>query len=203
MVDSLKIITDRFENFIKRTLIPSSTFLFFLMLFDLTKDEENKILTFLSTVDSTIVIVIIFMLFVGLGTLLTIIHQMLYDNFLKGNFESMFDFYAEDKYLIKLREELQENFEDAKATDYLLYQQIKAHFRNKKREIDTSRYVDDAKTIGISFVSMIIVLIIFAFTQENFIVLIATPFIYIIGRELIKSKYRSRAIHLYTVYLDK
>jgi hypothetical protein len=199
-MDSLKIIIETFEKFIKRSLMPSSSFLLLLILYDTIINEKESILKIFENNTSTITIVIFFISFFGLSTILTIIHQAVYDNSLKNNFNGFIGFSIENRYLEKLRKEVQDSLDKPESTDYLLYQQIKATLR----DIDTSRYVDDAKTIGISFVS-ILIMFGFAIYNKNLspFYILGMIVIYLIGRELVKSKYRSRAIHLYTNYLAK
>ena len=199
VVEIIKI----FERFIKRSLLPSSSFLLFLIIYDIFINRENPILDYLKKFDSTLMIIVIFMLFIGLSTILSILHQAVYDNFLKKDFELYFYKHTDNAYLKELREKVQTSCNRPKATDYLLYQLIKA----KYSDLDTKRYVDDAKTIGISFISFIIILIATIVKIKSIPVTIGSIvlilFLYILGKELIKSKYRSRAIFLYTNYLNR
>ena len=125
----------------------------------------------------------------------------------------IFLFKNENKDLDDYRKDVITKLNTKFKTDYLLYQQLGFIANRDNTKFDTKRYVDDAKTIGIFFISLIIILIIFIFhlvLNTNQIILnfsyifslfIATYYLYYLGKELILSKYRSRAIRIYTNYM--
>ena len=193
-------IVKSFETFIKRSLLPSSSFLLFLILYDYFLNDE-ELLDLLRCVNSMMMIVVVFMLFIGLSTILSIIHQAIYDNFLKENFDGLCKKYPDNLFLKILRKDVQEALDYPDSTDYMLYHKIRTTL--EKDDIDASRYVDGTKAIGITFVSMMIMLIVTICTHKSILCFIALFPIYFIGRELIKSKYRSRAIFIYSIYLNK
>jgi len=215
-MDSIKIIIERFESFIKRSLMPSASFLMLYMVFDILCNN-SKFLDFLNNeAHSTLLLIVLFIVFSGLSTLLTILHQFFYDNRLKENFDGNTFFNSENEALGEMRKKVMRILKIEKSNDYLLYQIIGKKMKNLKKDINTGRYIDDIKTIGIFFISFIIVLSVsilhYIYTTENSIFLevvifislvISIYLIYHLGKELIKSKYRSRAIRIYTNYLDE
>jgi len=207
-MESIKEIVKIFENFIKRSLIPSSTFLLLLVLYEVFFNDGKNILLYINNCKSTTILVItLFMLFIGASIILKTIHQAIFDNFLKGDFDNILNFGSfkvENSYLKELRNEVQKVLNRENTKDYMLYQYIKADFKRRGEYEDTSRYIDDAKQIGILFSSVLIIFLFLAiYKKVDFWYIILIVPIYLLGRELIKSKYRSRAIHLYTVFLAK
>ena len=105
------------------------------------------------------------------------------------------------------------------STDNLLYQILGKKAQKKGKNLQTTRYVDDAKSIGIFFISLMIILIIITLniitsndhTNISTILkvfsigslFLSLYYIYYLGQELIRSKYRSRAIRIYTNYLEE
>jgi hypothetical protein len=213
-MDSLAVVIKSFENFIKRSLLPSSSFLMMYMLFDIYAND-GVLLAFLQEKTSSLMLITILIIFTGLSTFLTIFHQFIYDNNLKENYDGLFLFKADTKNLKTLREKVIESLKIEKTSDYLLYQTLGRKAKKSGNEINTSRYVDDVKTIGIFFVSLIIMIIITSskylathiWDVKNIIIFILTllllGFFYKLGKELILSKYRSRAIRIYTNYLEE
>jgi len=217
-MDGLKLAIEKFETFIKRSLMPSSSFLMMFILFDIYSHEKNPpFLTFLKEEHHSLMLITLFIAFAGFSTLLTILHQFVYDNWIKANYTPLRLFRSETKDLEELRGKVIEKLikEDRQRanehlTDYRLYQIIGGEF-------NTKRYVDDVKTIGIFFVSLLIIIIMSIskhiahtkslFELNNFFWFIGGIFLlylfYQLGKELILSKYRSRAIRIYTNFLNK
>jgi hypothetical protein len=214
-MEAIEILLKQFETFVKRSLLPSSSFLMFFLLFDIFFNGQ-KFIGFLDREHSIVMLVIMIIIFIGFSNFLTILHQSIYDNNIKGNYDGRVFFSKENMQLVILRERVIKTLENSGYSDYLLYQIIGKKMRGLNKSINTKRYIDDVKSIGIVFVSLLIVIFI---AVVNFLVsanllsimslitLLLTPFvmvgIYLIGEELIKSKYRSRAIRIYTNYLDE
>jgi len=204
----LEAILKQFETFVKRVLLPSSSFVFFLLVYDVLLNS-CKILTHLNDITSIILIIIILVAFMGLSTVLSILNQAIFDNKLKENFDAKIIFTKENK---KLKEERQAvvkllpKLSEGEYTDYIIYQKILY-----KSKDNTDKYVNQAKEVGITFVSFIIVLIISIVTlyhQDSerwkiISLLLITSFSYFWGLELIKSRYRSRAIRIYSNYIKR
>jgi hypothetical protein len=221
-MEGLKLAIESLEIFIKRSLMPSSSFLMIFILFDIYGNDK-VLINFLEKEHHTVMIVTIFIIFTGLSTLLTILHQFIYDNRIKENYNGIFLFKDEDKELKNLRNSVTEQLknEDSKLkveelTDYLLYQILGKKAHDKGGDLRTTRYVDDVKTIGIFFVSLLIIAIISVtkyiviskaiISLPNLLILVITTILlyifYQLGKELILSKYRSRAIRIYTNFLN-
>jgi len=220
-MNNFKIIIESLETFIKRSLMPSSSFLMMLILFDIY-GNNNTLINFLKEEHHTVMITIIFIIFAGISILLTILHQFIYDNWIKTNYNPIYLFKSEKEALETLRDSVIKKLktEDSeitqeKLTDYLLYQILGRKAKNKGKDLNTTRYVDDIKTIGIFFISLLIIIIISTFkylANEEIIFTLNNTFIiigvtialflsYTLGKELILSKYRSRAIRIYNNFL--
>jgi len=70
------------------------------------------------------------------------------------------------------------------------------------KEKVSERYATDAKEIGVTFMS-ILIFILWVSLYVSILYILLTPLIFFIGRELVKSKYRSRAFRIYFNYLTK
>ena len=183
-----------------------------------------SLINFLDKEHHTVMISIVFIVFTGLSTLLTILHQFFYDNWIKENYDPIYLFKTEKeelyilrKNVIKKLKEENKQFKEKKLTDYILYQILGKKAKDRGNDIKTTRYVDDVKTIGIFFISSLLMIIIsvskyflnikILLTLKSFIIVIvgaiALLIFYKIGKELILSKYRSRAIRIYTNFLNE
>ena len=203
--------------------MPSSSFLMMFLLFDIYKNDSSLI-HYLDREHHTILIAIVFIVFTGLSTLLTILHQFFYDNWIKENYDPIYLFKNEKEELEILREDVIDKlkkedatFKEKKLTDYLLYQILGKKAKERGEDIKTTRYVDDVKTIGIFFVSLLLMITIAIskyflnvgtlLTLKNIFLVIggavALLILYKIGKELILSKYRSRAVRIYTNFLNE
>jgi len=196
----IEAIVKQFENFIKRVLLPSSSFIVFFVVYDVYLNE-HRILDYLNKIESSILVMILIVGFAGLSTVLSIITQAIYDNRLKGNFDAKLIFTKENETLKRLREKLIATLKNGESNDYILYQTI---VENKD---DTHRYTTQAKEVGIVFSSLLVVMVISAislvtsFYIGSMIILFLLGPVYLLGRELVKSRYRSRAIRIYINYL--
>ena len=96
-------------------------------------------------------------------------------------------------------------FEDIENSDYFLYQVIGRKLAFIKPETKTTRYMDEIKSAGIIFLSIIITIFVVMITYHSFmnviIELLLIGLIFIFSFDYIKSKYRSRAIRIYINYL--
>ena len=207
-MESIKIIIERFENFIKRSILPSASFMLFLFIFDIVLNE-HKITTFLDNEHSYLTIGFSTLAFIGLTNLLSILQQGIYDNNIKSFFNANIIWKDENEKLDDLRSQVNKQL-NKEENDYMLYKII-------AKDMDTKEYVNQAKSFGIMFVSLIIVTFINIYSlistmistsEYNHIlgVIISSIFIFIeyfIGKELVKSRYRSRAIRIYTNYLNE
>ncbi len=209
-----------FEDFIKRAVMPSISFVFIFFIFfigikSLNQNKVEFISEFLSTIKfDNLNITFLVITLIGLSYLLSILQQLIFDNNIKKNYEGRL-FTTENQQLIILREstikklnngsnEDYQNIKDLDYNDYFLYQAIGRKLCYLKKQTDTSRYVNDTKSIGIFFTSFSLVNLIFSvlvFNLCSFGFVIISILSIIIGFDAIKAKYRSRAIRIYINYL--
>lgn len=205
-MDALELLLNKFEEFIKRSVLPSSSFILFLLFFDIFLNQQ-EVVSFLDKEHSELMIIVLFLAFIGLSNLLSMVHQGIYDNRLKSNFNATYIWKAENDKLDQLREAVNKKL-SKNNNDYLLYQTL-----GKVMKISKS-YVDQAKSIGIILISLMLMTcieLVYILTSDLelveiplIIILLVLIFIeYIIGKELVKSRYRSRAIRIYTNYLEE
>jgi len=203
MMQEVKEIVNKFEELIKRSILPSTSFMLFLLIFDIIFNDNN-IVKYLDKSHNSITIALFILAFIGLTNLLSVLQQAIYDNRLKKDFTGSFFFKNENSNLEKLRGEINTKLNTNK-NDYMLYKHI-------GKDMDTTSYVNQAKSFGIMFISLIIISLIWSYfyfykttevslTLQIPIVVIIISIEYFIGRELVKSRYRSRAIKLYTNFL--
>lgn len=189
----------------------------FLSIYDVLCNNK-AILNFINAADGVLIIITFFMIFIGMSNLLTILHQFIYDNNIKENYNAHYLFKRENEELESLRKRVVNTLPKRDYTDYLLYQVIGKKMQELGKPIDTKRYIDEIKSIGIVFISFFIFILMVAThlvkTLKDDIRLIEGSAIYLgaflmiiclylLGRELILSKYRSRATRIYTNYLDE
>jgi hypothetical protein len=203
----IKNILDRFENFLKRAFLPSMVFYFFVILFGMF---DNKVLQDMKFVVEEKNFVWIFIVFsIGLSYFLNMLHQLLFDNNIKENYETKCLWTKENSVLGELREKVLEKIKNDEKfkeshleenSDYILYQRIGSFLKNGKR------YVDDTKTYGIVYLSFVGAMLILAFMTKKSLywgLLGISVVIFFVIFEAIKAKYRSRAIRLYVNYLQE
>ena len=205
MEEVIKAVVEKFEGFIKRSVLPSASFMLFFLIFDITLNE-NKITIYLDKNHSHLTISLFILAFIGLTNLLSVLQQAVYDNQLKGNFNGTLFWTGENEELDKLRMQVNEKLQVNKK-DYALYQIIGKSMEIKKE------YVDQAKSFGIMTVSLIIITFIYLCTQFTsikefsfftfIITLISLVLEYLVGLELVTSRYRSRAKRIYLNYLNE
>jgi hypothetical protein len=202
----LEFIFTKFERFIRRSLLPSTTLLLPLGFIQFYHDKASLegIITSLET--SMLGVFLIAVL--AIGYLLKLLHQALFDNFIKGDYDAFLLFREETKRLKELRkivlEKLQEEYPVLKKeiimNDFLLYQIVGKILED---DIDTKRYATDAKETGITFISIMIIMGVLLYSKSIILLIAVWIVLLFFGRELVKSKYRSRAFRLYATYLLK
>ncbi len=198
-------ILDKFGNFIKRDLFPSST-LFLLILTTYYKESE-ALKSILEIFEKNTILISIVIIIILLSTtyILKMLNQALFDNFIKSNYNSIL-FRSETSKLKFLRKKIQikikqeyheiEDIDEKLLDDFMLYQILGG------KEKVSERYATDAKEIGVTFMS-ILIFILWVSLYVSILYILLTPLIFFIGRELVKSKYRSRAFRIYFNYLTK
>ncbi len=160
---------------------------------------------------------IFFLILVGLSYILSALHQILYDNTLKKNFNTCIFHNNNNALLDDLREKviyklnliLEANdsnlhfpkFESIKPTDYILYEIL-----GGIDSTSTRGYVNDAKAYGIVFISSILVVLQVAYgylptASFRGVLIFIVPVLFFLGRETVKAQYRARALRLYVNFL--
>lgn len=215
VVESLfKLLFKLFEDFIKRSVVPSISFGFiffveyfiFKEIYKIKIEEVNKLIPVINLNNLTILFLII--LVIGFSYFLSILHQLLFDNYIKKNYNGWFSTYENDQLKV-LREKVINKlkvkliFIDTKYSDYILYQAIGRELSYFRKPTSTTRYVDDTKAIGIFFISIMVTNIIFTIIGllHISICILIIVISYIIAYFAIKAKYRSRALRIYINYL--
>lgn len=155
------------------------------------------------------------LLVVGLSYALSALNELIYDNTLRENFDSLIENIPFNRTvgenLRSLRSAVVRKLEAdvpelvlPSFSDFYLYEIVGRIVRTPTRS-----YVDAAKAIGVVFVSAILVglvelIIHFESLRERgaigYILAVCVS-IYVIGRESVKTQYRSRAIRLYVNFL--
>jgi len=205
----IKEIVEKFEDFIKRSVLPSASFMLFFLLYDVLFNEQFVIKFLNNKEHSNLTIGLIILAFIGLTNLLSILQQAIYDNRLKSNFDGFFPWKNENSKLSELRDKVNSHLKKNE-NDYMLYKII-------GKGMETREYVNQSKSFGIMFVSLLVVSLIgfrsslieinknmnISNISHSFFILIFMAVVWYIGRELVKSRYRSRAIKIYTNYLNQ
>jgi len=205
----IKEIVEKFEDFIKRSVLPSASFMLFFLLYDVLFNEQLAIKFLNNKEHSNLTIGLIILAFIGLTNLLSILQQAIYDNRLKSNFDGLFPWKNENSKLSELREKVNGHLKKNE-NDYMLYKII-------GKGMETREYVNQSKSFGIMFVSLMMVGLIgfisslvkfnkdmnISNISHSFFILIFMTVVWYMGRELVKSRYRSRAIKIYTNYLNQ
>ncbi|CAA6807962.1 MAG: Unknown protein [uncultured Sulfurovum sp.] len=210
----METLLKQFDSFLKRAILPISVLVSVLLLFQykecLNTNKKNCLEQYIHNPNNEdyLLILFIIILVIALSFIMKILIQLFFDNFLKKNFNS-FIFYCNENYTLKvlrlksIQKLKKENhaFNDIEMTDFLLYQVIGRKLQFVEHPTNTKRYIDDAKSAGSIFIAIIIAIIIKSYLYESYWGLFLIPFMYFIALEYIISKYRSRAIRMYTNYL--
>ena len=202
----IKDVLDRFESFLKRAFLPSMVFYFFVILFGVFDADLLKKMKLIVEEKNFAWIFIVFS--IGLSYFLNMLHQLVFDNNIKENYDTKYFWTKENNVLKELREKVLEKLEKDELTildkdkynDYVLYQII----GGKVKKI-SKRYVDDAKTYGIVFLSFVMATLVLGIKTEKFLycgLLGIYMMTFFIVWESIKAKYRSRVIRFYINYLQ-
>jgi|GEM_PF-2037938 len=215
-----------FDSLLKRGLSASFVFIITLIItesiFFVILDNGDGSLThwlitwkkIFSGDDKSVSLILILLSLVGLNYILLILNEIAYENTLRENFDSWLVQTPYNRTMSKnlsaLREKVQEKtlnlYPDlhhiTDLTDYVLYEILGGILIT-----NTRAYVDSAKITGLVFISLIsacIVSIILHYRHIGYhlIWLISLIVIlYFIGRELVKTHYRSRTMRLYINFL--
>lgn len=215
----METLLKQFDSFLKRSMLPSSVLIVILLLFSLIVFSEEKITVYKSTVleyikdiDVFILSFLLIVLLTAISFIMSILTQIIFDNTMKKNFNSRLFYKHENalldtlriKSIIKLNKE-SNLFNDIELTDYFLYQVLGRKLQFLEYPTKTTRYIDEIKSSGsifISFMISFVLKIIFDFSWVHlFIGIFLIISTYFLARGYIKSKYRSRAIRIYTNYL--
>ncbi len=215
---SLVEVVKMFESLIRRNIAPSLGFFAFVAVADLVivffvsgTDPLSRVgiwLQRLSTEQTTILIFLFLLALTGLSYVLAALHQVLYDDWLRADFDAWPPKLKkkENDILEKLRGKVRDRLGERKppnkldecilANDYLLSQVLIQQVPS-----DTRRYVDRAKAIGITAISAGLVLLLLAAGLGWWLLVIPALFVLWAGFEAVKGRYRSRAIRLYIHFL--
>jgi uncharacterized membrane protein YhaH (DUF805 family) len=217
----METLLKQFDSFLKRSMLPSSVLISILMLFSYRESENfnSFIESYQSKIDiiqgEYLLVFLLFILLIAISFVMKILTQILFDNMLKQNFKSHLLYFHENHMLLVLRlrsiEKLkQENheFDEIEMTDFFLYQVIGRKLQFLEHPTNTKRYIDDTKSAGSIFIAFLITIFIIAIKLliqneilYSLITILFMLFTWVIAIEYIKSKYRSRAIRIYTNYL--
>jgi len=220
---AIEILLKQFETFIKRSIVPSISIVFvfiveYFLLKDLIKDKNFTDLVgrFSAENISNSNWIFLVVCLIGLSYFLSILHQLVFDNLIKENYDGWI-FKSNNKQLTSLRtlvitkvKKKIKDIEDTDFTDFFLYQIIGRELIYFNKPSSTSRYVDDTKSIGIFaltiiFVNIIFIVLILKETLPSalavILLIILSIVVYGLAFIAIRSKYRSRAIRIYTNYL--
>lgn len=221
-------IVQTFEGLIRRGLAPSVTFFVFVVLGDLIRAHltgtsvRAQALEYLRFTGKgafgspAVFLTLALVVTLGFSYALTSIQQLLFDNWLKRNFDPSTRFsrsaMSEARALTELRRKVTQRLRNEPAlgdlrelqevTDYLLYEIL-----GGIDPLDTRGFVDSAKATGVVFVSAIVVLLgnalVFHARLGPWVVLLVllAVLLYWWGREATVTQYRMRALRLYVNFL--
>ena len=198
-----------FTQFLKRSILPSSTFVILLTIIFYDKiNELLKNFSFIADKPMYLSIVSGFFL-ISISYIITIINQIIFDNTIKKNFNSLFLYPSDNKLLNKLRnksiEKLKKEtseFNDIDLNDFTLYQIIGRKLQFFKHKTNTSRYIDEIKSAESIYTSIALILIIYLFfIKLNIWYFLLIVILYFLFRSYIVSKFRFRNIRMYINYL--
>lgn len=221
-------IVQTFEGLIRRSLAPSMTFFVFVALGELIRAELTESSAreqFKAYIDyighkpfasSAVFILLALLAIIGLSYALGAVQQLLFDNWMKKNFDPATRFsrsaVSEAQALVELRHKVTKrlraepalgDLQELKETsDYVLYEILGGIIPT-----DTRAFVDTAKSLGIVSVSVILVLLGNAVAYHEQLgpwvapLLLLALLVYWWGREATLAQYRARALRLYVNFL--
>lgn len=220
-----KLITS-FEELIRRSIAPSVTFFVLALLSDLLfialkkESVETRLWSYSNLLGqemrSSAAIFMVVLVVVGLSYCLGAAQQILFDNFLKKDFDPQFvhgaSLRSEAAVLTELRRMVRSRIQTEPAlarlrgvsepSDFVLYEIVGGIVPT-----NTHPYVDSAKAMGIVFVSLIIILIANALLRIHtlqwwsLLLLVLGGACWFFGREVTCAQYRARAVRLYVNFL--
>jgi hypothetical protein len=173
---------------------------------------KSTILEYIKDIDTFIIFFLLIVLLLAISFTMSIFTQVFFDNTMKKNFNGYLFYKHENalldtlraKSIIKLNKE-SDIFNEIELTDYFLYQVIGRKLQFLEQLTKTTRYIDEIKSSGSIFIAFIFasgIQIKIDFSKSSlFIGLLLIVSIYFLAKDYIKSKYRSRAIRIYTNYL--
>lgn len=217
-----------FENLVRRGIAPSVAFFVIFGGIDLAHshlcegvnwNERLEVWQVVATkqlasIPEAMLTVFALLFILGLSYVLTTINQLLFDEFLRGNFGGpifnqqfkVLRSRVQDRFgnqlLPRLAPELGHEGRKSrlKLTDFLLYEIL-----GGIDPTNTRPFVDTAKALGVVFVSLIVSLgvqVLFSSSWACKIVLLTMAIlVFWIGRQAIKAQYRSRSIRHYVNFL--
>jgi len=161
---------------------------------------------------SWIVGVLALLTVLGMSYVLSLLHQFLFDDRLRGSFDALWWSLSENAALRDLHKKVVTRIQDdlnelnqalsGSFNDYLLYEIL-----GGIDPTSTRAFVDRAKSTGITFVSLMLVLILWAAhlwrdspSISVTLVVLNLP-LWLAGREAVKTEYRARAVRLYVNFL--
>lgn len=221
-------IVQTFEGLIRRGLAPSVTFFVFVLLGDLVRAHLTGTSVRAQAMDClkftgneafgspAVFLTLALVVTLGFSYALTSIQQLLFDNWLKRNFDPATRFSrsarSEARALTELRGKVTRRLRNEAAlgdlrelqevTDYLLYEVL-----GGIDPLDTRAFVDAAKSTGVVFISAIVVLLGNALVFHEQLGPWVAPLVllavlcYWWGREATVAQYRMRALRLYVNFL--
>jgi hypothetical protein len=207
----IELIFDKFENFATRAMIPSIViFVIILVIVSLMPDGDNKQVKWLiENLEEHPYVSLLF--FIGLSHVLAIVTQAIFDNRIKKRYDACWFCANDDEFTLLrgkvcgvLKTELDLlGFEEKEISDYMLYQII-----GKLSDIDTKHYVDQAKHGGIVFsalMGLVAIVIAISLVIKSYwlgcVAVFVLVLLYLLGIAYISSRYKSRAIRIYTNFL--
>jgi len=209
----LEFIWDKFEFFLRRTILPSVTFFALMLFICLNHDDHLISKELLADIKSQSWFILTFLFFIvvlSTNYILKILAQIFFDNFIKVNYDTKFFMYKEEnesfvnfrkKVLVKLVKDEEIDFDTKALSDFELYQVLGRILGYYKKDTDVKRYATDTKEAGVTIMSIFIALLWYMFIAKNWGWFFLIFIFYYIGFQYIKSKYRSRAYRMYANYL--
>ena len=206
----METLLKQFDSFLKRSMLPSSVLIVVTLLLtheNLSNYQED----FAKLVDENNIYIIYFLILVSLvaiSFIMSILTQIIFDNTMKKNFNAFFFYKNENQLLEKLRAKSiaklnkeSKEFEGIELTDSFLYQVIGRKLQFFKKPTPTTRYIDETKSTGSIAISIMLALFWQVIQECSCLYIFFIIIIYAIARAYILSKYRSRAIRMYTNYI--
>lgn len=210
----METLAKHFGSFFKRSILPSSILVLIILFFSSEKILIHQdIIKDLITANYLFILIFLTMiLLITISFIMSILTQVLFDDFLKKNFDMNLYFLSNQDTLLKelrlksvtkLKEENNKfnDFDDKEYTDYFLYQILGRKLQFFKYPTSTTTYIDDIKASGIISLSFIITFLIQMSISFSIYYILLIIFIYCMTYYYLKSRYRARAIRIYINYL--